>query len=249
MQPASPENKMPIQGRLTAIMSKQPVAGRVKTRLCPPLQPQEAAELAAAMLRDAIERCSLADRNGCFQTALWYAPDSARAWFEQAAVGWNLHSQVGAGLAERMARAFNEGLGQPGIESMVMIGSDQPMVGQARLVEAHGALEAGADVVFGPDAGGGYYLVGLRRPAPKLFTEITMSTTHMLRDSVALAEGLGLSVTLLEAGYDVDLESDLIRLASDLAAWNDPSDPDFPRHSQAFIDLLPEHLARILSHG
>jgi len=247
MPSEQPDPKHP--GRLTAILSKQPQAGQVKTRLCPPLEPAQAAGLAAAMLQDTIERCQAAAEAGSYRAALWYAPASAKVWFRRAAPGLALFPQAGAGLAERMAQALDLGLSQSGTESMVLIGSDQPMVPGARILEAHRALEAGCDVVLGPDAGGGYYLIGMKRPHPELFHSIPMSTGTMRQQTVELARELGLRVQLLEEGYDVDVAADLLRLAADLWRWNEPAHPDFPRHSQALIARLPSTPALPFDHG
>lgn len=236
-------------GRLTAILSKQPVAGQVKTRLCPPLAPEQAAGLAAAMLQDSIERCQAGAAAGGYRAALWYAPASAEPWFRRAAPRLALFPQRGADLAERMAQAFALGLAQPETQSMVLIGSDQPMLAGERILEAHRALEAGSDLVLGPDAGGGYYLLGMKRPHPELFSSIPMSTAAMGRQTLELAQELGLRVQLLEQGYDVDVAADLLRLAADLSRWEDPRHPDYPRHSQAYVAGLPATPALPLDHG
>ena len=225
--------------RRTAILSKQPVPGEVKTRLCPPLAASEAAALAEAMLRDAVERCRAV---AGWRTTLWFAPASAGAWFERAFPGLELRPQVGAGLGKRLAAAFAEGLAAA--DTMVAIGSDQPMVSTATIDSAHRALEEGADVVLGPDAGGGYVLVGLRATFPELFTEVEMSTPDMCAATVARAEQAGRRVALLPPGYDVDVEEDLARLRADLARA-DPTAPDYPRHTAACLRAL----SRPARHG
>src|SRR5262245_16875559 len=89
-------------GRLTAIFSKRPVPGRVKTRLSPPLSPQEAARLAEAMLADTVERCARAAQD--FRTALLFAPADEHAWFRARFPRIrDQRPQEGNGLAERLA--------------------------------------------------------------------------------------------------------------------------------------------------
>jgi hypothetical protein len=215
------------------------VAGLVKTRLCPPLGPGEAALLAEGMLRDVVERC-LACQD--FRTALFHHPAEDRPWFAASfpAVS-DLRPQQGSGLAERLANAFDEVLNGRDVETLVVIGSDQPLVGTARVVEAHRALEDGADLVLGPDLGGGYYLIGLRASCPALFTEVGMSSPGMCAATVELAEGLGLTVRRLEVGYDVDVKADLKRLRKDLDRWrtNGGADArDFPVHTAAVLQEL-----------
>ncbi len=223
--------------RLTAIFAKRPEPGRVKTRLVPPLSPAGAADLAEAMLADALARGEAA--RGSFRTRLCYAPAEAEAWFrERFAEAVELVPQRGPGLAERLAAFFDEALAEEGVDTAVAVGSDAPRLSTARIEEAHRRLENGADLVLGPDLGGGYYLVGLRRPRAELFTAIEMSSEGMCAATVALARREGLAVELLEPDYDVDVEADLVRLRADLAR-DDPAAPDFPRHTAALLPTLP----------
>jgi len=232
-------NSSPRDARLTAIFTKRPVAGRVKTRLCPPLGPAGAARLAAGMLRDVVAR-SLACPD--FHTALFYSPAEERPWFASAFPDLpDLRPQQGAGLAERLAAAFEETLDGREVRTLVAVGSDQPLVSTHRVVEAHAALEQGADLVLGPDLGGGYYLIGMRESYPELFTEVAMSSSDMCAATVALAEQRGLSVRMLAVGYDVDVEADLLRLRRDLDRWRARGGADeleFPHHTEAALREL-----------
>jgi len=195
-------------------MAKRPVAGLVKTRLCPPLAAAEAAELAQAMLEDTAEKC-LECRD--FETAI--AADGELAWFRERfpAVG-SIFAQEGDGLGARLANAFErEARERPGW-SVAIVGADSPQVPAERIAESHEAVEAGADLVLGPDQGGGYYLVALRRPVPELFTRVAMSTPTMRERTVELARELGLRVQLLAEDFDVDTPEDLERLARAVGA-------------------------------
>ena len=222
--------------RLTAIFAKRPEPGRVKTRLVPPLSPADAAGLAEAMLADALERGEVA--RGAFRTRLCYAPAGAERWFRKRFPGSHeLAPQRGPGLAERLAAFFADALAEEAVDTAVALGSDAPRLTAARIAEAHRRLEGGADVVLGPDLGGGYYLVGLRHPHPELFTAVEMSTDGMCTATAVLAREEGLAVELLEPEYDVDVETDLERLRADLAR-DDPEAPDFPRHTAALLPTL-----------
>ena len=203
-----------METRTTALFTKRPLPGAVKTRLCPSLAPEQAARLAGAMLEDVLARCLACPD---FRTVLAFAPAEEAAWFAAAFPTADRRPQVGAGLGERMASFFEQELGGGARRTAVVIGSDAPLLPARRVVAAHRALERGADVVLGPDEGGGYYLVGLRRPRPELFTRIPMSTPDMGRATVALARELGLAVELLPPALDVDVEADLRRLAAELA--------------------------------
>lgn len=225
--------------RRTAIFAKHPHPGRVKTRLCPPLSSAEAACLAEGMLQDAVERCLACPQ---FRTVLFFTPARERAWFRRTFPGLaDLRTQRGEGLAERLANAFSNLFEEEVSSTVVAIGSDQPLLSTRRIAEAHEALEDRADVVLGPDLGGGYYLVGLRAPYPELFTRVEMSSERMCAATLEFARRLGLSVELLERGYDVDVERDLVRLRADLAAWRARGadlDADFPRHTDRRLQQL-----------
>jgi glycosyltransferase A (GT-A) superfamily protein (DUF2064 family) len=119
----------------------------------------------------------------------------------------------------------------------VCIGADAPHVPLERITSGHAALEDGADVVLGPDEGGGYYLVGLARPAAEIFTGVPMSTGDMCARTVELARSRGLAVRLLETEYDVDRPADLARLARELAGAPRAGAPR-PRHTARLLGEL-----------
>jgi hypothetical protein len=233
----SPNLSSPLPRRTTAIFAKEPIAGNVKTRLCPPLRPSEAAALAEAMLADVVER--LAASRG-YHTCLYYAPQGARAWFRDTFRPlMDIRSQVGVGLGERLAGFFREELLGTVGSTAVAVGSDSPLIGVAAVCEAHDQLCAGADVVLGPDGGGGYFLIGMREPHTALVENVEMSTEDNLERTVELAKSLGLRVDLLAPGYDVDVERDLVRLRKDLAVL-DADDPCYPPRTVACLERLAE---------
>jgi hypothetical protein len=112
--------------------------------------------------------------------------------------------------------------------------SDGPNLPAAFLARAFEALAGGADVVLGPCEDGGYYLIGLSRPAPRLLREVRMSTPHVLADTLELADEEGLEVALLPAWYDVDDAGSLARLAADLAG----APPELARHTRAMLQSM-----------
>jgi hypothetical protein len=85
------------------------------------------------------------------------------------------------------------------------------------LISAFTALEDGSDAVIGPSDDGGYYLIGLKRPYPRLLREVRMSTPEVTADTLALAGEHGLKVSLLPLWYDVDDTQSLKRLDNELA--------------------------------
>ena len=205
---------------VTGVFAKRPRAGEVKTRLEPAVGAAGAATFARALLDDAARRL---DEPG-LGLELVFAPAEERDWFAMCFPGHRLTAQRGEGLAARMESWFEECLGQgPGdadagrAELAIAVGSDSPWTSAARVRAAADLLEAGKDVVLGPDLGGGYYLVGLRRPLPGLFTDITMSTRSMFHETLAWLDKRSLSYALLEEDYDVDTPEDLRHLRHELA--------------------------------
>jgi len=204
-----------------AIMAKRPQAGEVKTRLCPPLTPEEAAELALRFLLDKLDQvCRLAG----IDRFIAFSPPDAEAFFaNQTGGAFSLLPQRGNDLGERLADLADRLLGD-GFGVVTIIGTDSPTLPDAVLVEAHEVLTRDqADVVLGPTDDGGYYLIGLRRPSRVLFRGIAWSTDTVLSQTVANAGMAGLRTHLLPAWYDVDVESDLHRLARDLADDRTPA--------------------------
>ena len=206
-----------MRDRLLALFAKLPVSGRVKTRLCPPLSPHEAARLYEAMLLDILDQ-HRADTGA--DRVLWYTPAEARGWFERAAAGsYRLRVQQGASLAERMRRAFWVHA-EEGYRRIVLRGTDSPTLPLARVESAFETL-ARADGVLCPDLDGGYNLIGLRRPCDALF-ELEMSRSDVLARTQAQARELGLRLELLAGHHDVDRAADLERLREGLCEERTP---------------------------
>jgi glycosyltransferase A (GT-A) superfamily protein (DUF2064 family) len=88
--------------------------------------------------------------------------------------------------------------------------------------------------VLGPCEDGGYYLIGLRRPQPRLLREVRMSTPDVLRDTLAIAAELGLRVAMLPTWYDVDTAAELARLCEELRA----APPEIAMHTRGFLENM-----------
>lgn len=211
-----------------AIMAKAPRAGAVKTRLCPPLRPPEAAELARCFLLDAVDRVAAV---AGVRPVLAYAPVEARSEFESVAPGFALLAQQGEDLGARQTRLVSEIL-DLGHEAALMIGTDSPTLPAECVDEAVALVMArDVDLVLGPTDDGGYYLIGLRRPCPALFQGMPWSTSAVLARTLERAQRLGLRVACLPAWFDVDTKADLERLAAELAV----SPGHLPRHTREFL--------------
>lgn len=184
------------------VLAKSPVAGVVKTRLCPPLSPAEAAHVAEAALADTLDAVSAVSA-----TRRVLVLDGAPGpWL---ADGIDVVDQRGLGLDERLAHAF-EDCGAPAL----LIGMDTPQVTPALLGSAMESLR-GADAVIGPSHDGGYWAIGLRRPDPAVFLGVPMSVPDTARYQRARFASLGLSVAELPALTDVDTFDSACLVASE----------------------------------
>jgi rSAM/selenodomain-associated transferase 1 len=211
-----------------AIMAKAPQAGDVKTRLCPPLSPADAAELYRRFLLDKIEQVRLLE---AASLAIAYTPAEARAFFEEIAPGFVLVQQRGADLGDRLSNSLSELLAG-GHGGAVAIDSDTPTLPVVFLQQAVDLVATpDIDVVLGPTRDGGYYLIGLRVMHRELFEAMAWSTSAVLAETIRRADAKGLRVACLPPWYDIDTPEDLGRLRTELAAPGGNA----PRHTRTFL--------------
>jgi uncharacterized protein len=223
--PEAPEAASPA----VAIMAKAPRAGEVKTRLCPPLSPEEAAALYHCFLLDKVEQVRALPGA---RPAIAYTPAERRSFFEALAPGFVLLLQRGADLGERLANGF-EALFAARHAAVLLIDSDTPTLPTAWLAWACASLAASpADVVLGPSEDGGYYLIGLRKLHRELFADVRWSTPEVLPETLRRARSLGLVVATVPPWFDVDTADDLARLRSTLATV--PAGA--ARHTRRFLE-------------
>lgn len=185
------------QNTAVALVTKAPEPGAAKTRLCPPLSPEEAAAAAAAMIADTL---AVARDSGY---AVWvvFAGDEAvlrRTVGDDVA----LLPQRGQSLGERLAAAQKDLFGR-GFARVALLGGDCPTVGVATLRQAVDALDA-ADVCIVPAVDGGYTLLASARPCPEVLTAVTTGSDRTGAETVARAEAAGLATRQLKARYDLD---------------------------------------------
>ncbi len=197
------------------VMARAPVAGRCKTRLLAAHEPTWVAALYAAMLADTLHH--LAPLRAAARV-IFLAPDegAAEALAPFVPPGWDVVLQHGADLGSRLEHAFAT-LFARGATCAAICGSDAPTLAWAALAAALPRLAAQRDeVLLAPCDDGGYAVVALTRPEPRLFSAMTWSTSNVLAETRARAAAAGLVVRELPVGYDVDEPSDVVRLAAEL---------------------------------
>jgi hypothetical protein len=178
----------------------------VKTRLARAIGDEAAAALYARLARHIVERCTWPAR---YCTAIWYDPPGAggavRAWLGRLEVAAFL-PQRGRGLGARLRAGFDTYF-RRGARRVVLVGSDCPAVDRGLVTEAFGALRR-HEVVLGPSEDGGYYLIGLTGPAPRLFRGVAWSTGAVFHQTLQNARAAGLRVATLAPRRDIDTVED-----------------------------------------
>ena len=215
-----------------AIMAKQPIVGRTKTRLCPPLTLAQAAALYEALLKDTIALgVSLPD----VQLAVAVTPAESIAYFKAITPPDTILEPIeGADIGVCLNQIHNRLFAQ-GYPKVIAINSDGPTLPPEYLQNAFARLDE-VDVVLGPSEDGGYYFIGYTQPHPGLYAGITWSTAQVTPQTLARAAALGLSVAQLPLWYDVDTIADLERLRAELTTLP----PERLPHTRAFLrDHLP----------
>jgi rSAM/selenodomain-associated transferase 1 len=220
-------------------MVKTPVAGEVKTRLVPPLTPEEAAALAVCFLRDMAANIESVSKTEATAGLVVYTPAGSEPAFAGVLPeGFELLAQRGGSLGERLCNATDDLL-RRGYEAVCLINSDSPTLPQSILIRAAASLAADGDrVVLGAAEDGGYYLIGLKHAHRNLFNEIAWSTSDVLARTKQRAAEIKLPVELLPVWYDVDDAETLGRLCEDLFC-RAPVDGAYPApHTRAFLEAI-----------
>jgi rSAM/selenodomain-associated transferase 1 len=218
---------IPRCGCAIAVMAKAPRPGAVKTRLVPPLTPDEASALSEAFLRDMTDNILLAARDADISGYVAYAPSGAESMFDgKLAPGTRLVLADGADAAIAAVLGFGRSLLHAAQslfarkhDAVCLLNSDSPTLPTELLSRAAAALSAKGDrIVLGPAEDGGYYLIGMKAPHVHLFEDIAWSTAEVADLTRRRARALELPVVELETWYDVDDAAALRRLNRDLAS-------------------------------
>lgn len=199
-----PDNTLAAQ---LMVIAKEPVPGRVKTRLTPAYTPAEAAELAEAALADTLTAVAEASVT---RRILALAGSPGR-WLPP---GFDVIAQRGGGLDERLAWALADAL-VTSPDPLVFIGMDTPQVTPALLAQAVEPLVSGtADATFGMAEDGGFWLLGLREADPALILGVPMSQPDTGSRQLARLKQAGLRVRMLPELADVDTVTEAEHIAA-----------------------------------
>jgi uncharacterized protein len=225
-----------------AVMTKVPLPGQVKTRLVPPLTPEQAAQINICFLRDTATAIAHAAGEIAREIAVYTPVGAESAYGDILPLSFNLVAQRGDGFGERLACAA-EDLFRIGFQSICLIDSDSPTVSaEVYAKAAHLLSRKGDRVVLGPSDDGGYYLIGLKKNHRRLFERIDWSTERVFEQTGERAKELDLSVELLPAGYDVDDRSSLRRLCDELFGDNARAENEAAPHTRKFLsELIVQH--------
>ncbi len=191
-------------GPVIGLFAREPVAGRVKTRLSPALTAEQARWLYQTSLCETVNRLLAAD----LPLVLCY--DGRREWFAEVFPGLPLLAQVGDSLGDRMSNAVQE-LFRHCDGPVLLAGSDSPDLPISLLEQVLRSLHE-KDVATIPCHDGGYVVVGLRRSTTALFAGIPWSTSGVLQATRQACRRLGLSYVETEEWYDLDEIDDLRQL-------------------------------------
>jgi rSAM/selenodomain-associated transferase 1 len=224
-----PQNDDRVKAGLCAlaVMTKAPKAGRVKTRLTPPLSPEEAASLNTCFLRDTAAAILRAGNEKSQGVGVYTPVGSEAAYSGILPEEFVLVPQRGDAFGERLLAA-TEDLLRLGYDSLCLIDSDSPTVPDEAFAQAVEYLSRPEDsVVLGPSDDGGYYLIGLKKTHGRLFERIDWSTERVLEQTVAAAREIDLPVHLLPTWYDVDDRATLARLCHEFFGNNGAASKGF----------------------
>lgn len=214
-----PQSAVPQRNNITAlaVMSKAPRAGKVKTRLSPPLTMTQCAELNVCFLRDTTRNIAEVTLTSPSAGLVCYTPAGDEEAFDGLLPeGFTLICQRGSSFGERLLCATQDILAC-GFGSVCLIDSDSPTLPSSALEEAVRELNRPGDrIVLGGSDDGGYYLIGLKRPHVRVFEEITWSTSRVFAETVERVREIGVPLVELPLWYDVDDAATLETAANEL---------------------------------
>lgn len=193
--------------RAIIIMAKVPISGNVKTRLQDVISPEKCAELAAAFLKDTVNKA----KSVCKNTIIAFFPPSEKAELAKILPDEKIIEQTGENLGERMFNAFEFAFSQKS-DAVVMLGTDSPTFPADFIEQAFEFLELETDAVLGKTDDGGFYLIGLRVLPREIFENVAWSSAETFEQVYRNISNLNLHLREVPSWYDVDETQDFERL-------------------------------------
>ena len=192
--------------QVLAVMARTPRAGQTKTRLQPSLGVEGAMAAHVELVQDTLARL---ERLPKVTTSLWVTEIDAVAQKWARSTQWPLRQQPDGDLGVRMHTILSQLLDE-GASSVCLIGTDCPLIDAAYVDAAFSAISE-VDVVIGPAEDGGYGLIGLKSPAPELFSQMPWGESGVAALTLERAVQARLSVAQLPTIWDVDTPADWAR--------------------------------------
>lgn len=194
--------------RLIIQFAKEPVQGKVKTRLTSRFEPEEALNLHCELVMVTTDTLL---SSSCDQVQLHIAGDVSHPFFARLPdQGVLLKQQTEGDLGQKMLRSLNEGV--EAFDQVLLVGSDCPVLSSEVIDKAFEALDEGSELVLNPAEDGGYVLIGCQTSMPDdLFNEVNWGADSVLQRTLTNAESLRIRVALLPVLWDVDYPQDVDR--------------------------------------
>ena len=218
------------------VFVKDPIPGRVKTRLTPRITPDEAAKLYKAFTLDIISNARKLKRNSVNNVTVAYTPIGAEKAFRKLVKQpTNFLPQKGKNLGERMKNAFKQSFAE-GAKRVVIIGTDSPTLPVSYIQKAFDILKK-IPIVIGPTFDGGYYLIGLSGLNDDIFDGIGWGTSRVFDQTLTRIKSLNTQVYVLPPWYDVDTSEDLEFLRSHLLAMRMSGVEEVPERTMQLLKI------------
>jgi rSAM/selenodomain-associated transferase 1 len=204
-----------VQDIAIAIVCKTPAPGHSKTRLCPPLRPEEGAALSACFIRDLSATVDELARGDDMASYAVYAPAGTEAQLRLLLPAtFRLLLQCEGDLGTRLIAATRELLARHA--GVILVNGDSPTL-PASILRAAVEATRRCGVVLSPAFDGGYTLIGLSHLHERLFVDIPWSTPGVYRKTVERAQEIGVPVSNVPGWYDIDDPAALALLQAELA--------------------------------
>jgi hypothetical protein len=215
------------------MFAREPVSGKVKTRLSPYNSPQKAADLYRAFIVDIVNNLKKLKNQ---DLTMAYTPTSSEtAFHELLGRSIALFPQRGVTLGDRLKNAFQDFFGK-GVKRVIIIGTDSPTLPISYIKEAFNALLK-VPIVIGPTFDGGYYLIGLSEFAGEIFAGVEWGSVHVFSQTIARIRDLNKKFHLLPPWYDIDTPRDLAFLQSHLLAMKLGGSKEIPTKTYQFLQV------------